>query len=260
MPAVSVLMHGAPLSTDVGYIAFCSVLLIEGERRILFDSAHVGRRPYLQAQLAARGLGPEDIDAQVVSHAHWDHMQNCDVFADAPLLIHRDELRYAHRPHRNDWATPPWTGAILDLMEIEEVGEGSELMPGCRVIELPGHSPGSIGLEVETDDGVCIVAGDAVHNASVALTGRNPLVFWNVEQADASVRRVVESGALIYPGHDLPFRMRDGETRYEGEERMTLLNAGRERPGQTLVPHAPPREQWVMPGIEEQRLPDGLVS
>ena len=181
-------------------------------------------------------------------------MQNADLFDHAPLLAHRAEIAYAHRPHRNDWATPPWTGAILDLMEIEEVGEGSELMPGCRVIELPGHSPGSIGLEVETDDGVCIIAGDAVHHAGVAVAGQNPLVFWNAEQADASVRRVAASGALIYPGHDLPFRLRDGAVRYAGEERLTLLNAGPERPGQTFVAHSPRRGQWLMPGIEEQRI------
>ena len=89
------------------------------------------------------------------------------------------------------------------------------------------------------------------------MTERNPLVFWNAKQADSSVCGVVESGARVYPGHGLPFRMRDREARYLGEERITLLNAGAERPGQTLVPDAPPREQWVMPGIEEQRLPNG---
>ena len=162
MPTIDVLMHGSALTTDVGTIGFCAVVLIEGERRILFDSAHVGRRVYLEAQLAARGLTKRDIDAQVMSHVHWDHVQNADLFDHAPLLAHCAEVAYAHRPHTNDWATPPWTGAILDLLAIEELGVGAELMPGCRVIELPGHSPGSIGLEVETADGVCIVAGDAV--------------------------------------------------------------------------------------------------
>ena len=40
-----------------------------------------------------------------------------------------------------------------------EVAEGHEVMPGCSVIELPGHSAGSMGLLVETADGPCIVAG-----------------------------------------------------------------------------------------------------
>ncbi len=251
MPKVSVLLDGLPIGMNVGYAAFCSVLLIEGERNILFDSAHVGRRPHLWAALADRGLTVDDIDAQVLSHAHWDHVQNCDLFSHAPMLLHRDELRYAHRPHRNDWATPAWTGAVLDTMTLEEVGEGHEVMPGCRVIELTGHSPGSIGLEVETDDGIAILTGDAIHNARVAQSGRNPLVFWNEADANASIKRVVDSGALVYPGHDHPFRLRDGGVDYAEQTEMVISGA----PGMTLVTDPQPlREPWLMPGLEEQTL------
>lgn len=255
MPKVTVLMHGVGPSSPVGVIAFSSILLIEGEQRVVFDSAHVGRRTYLWAQLEALGLTPQDIDVHVVSHAHWDHVQNIDVFDHAPLLMHRDEIRYAHRPHRNDWATPQWTGAILDTIEgLQEVGEGYEVMPGCRVVELIGHSPGSIGLEVETDDGICMLVGDAIHNANVALSGRSPLVFWNAEQADAAIKRVVDSGAIIYPGHDLPFRIRDGEVTYMAETEVVVSGG----PNVKWVPapaDPPPVEQWLMPGIEEQKLP-----
>ena len=255
MPTVTALMHGVGPSSSAGIIAFSSMLLVEGERRVVFDSAHVGRRTYLWAQLEARGLTPRDIDVHVVSHAHWDHVQNIDVFDHAPLLMHGDEIRYAHRPHRNDWATPQWTGAILDTIEgLQEVGEGYEVMPGCRVVELIGHSPGSIGLEVETDDGLCMLVGDALHSAAVALSGRCPLVFWNAEQANAAIRRVVDSGAIIYPGHDLPFRISDGDVTYMDESEVTVSGGANVR----WVPE--PANQraaapWVMPGIEEQRLP-----
>ena len=252
MPKIDILMEGSSVNTDVGIIGFCAVLLIEGEKRVIFDSAHVGRRTYMEAQLQARGLTPRDIDLQVLSHAHWDHIQNCDVFDHAPMLIHRDERRYARQPHRNDWATPQWTGAVLETLQLQEVGAGYEIMPGCRVIELLGHSPGSIGLEVETEDGRCIIAGDAIHNAAVAQAGRNPLVFWNSEQADASIRRCVQSGALLYPGHDRPFRLKDGDVQYLTDFHMALTNIGPETPGASFVPNPPPREIWIMPGIEEQ--------
>ena len=44
---------------------------------------------------------------------------------------------------------------------------------------------------------------------------------------------------------------------YAVEERITILNAGPGRPGQRFDEYAPRRGQWVMPGIEEQRLPSG---
>ena len=129
-------------------------------------------------------------------------------------------------------------------------------MPGCRVVELIGHSPGSIGLEVETDDGVCMLVGDAIHNARVALSGKSPLVFWDAEQANAAIKRVVDSGAIIYPGHDLPFRIRDGEVIYTAETEVAV--SGGPYVKWVPAPTDPPAvEPWIMPGIEEQRLPSG---
>jgi glyoxylase-like metal-dependent hydrolase (beta-lactamase superfamily II) len=254
MPKIDILMEGYSIGTDVGIIGFCSVLLIEGERRVLFDSAHVGRRTYLQAQLESRGIQPSDIDFQVLSHAHWDHIQNCDVFDQAPLIVHPNERKYAQHPHRNDWATPRWTGAVLETMNIIEAGDGYEVMPGCRVIELIGHTPGSIGLEVETDDGKCIIAGDALHNGRVALRGQNPLVFWNAEQADAAIKRCVQSGALVYPGHDRPFRIKNGELDYLTDFKVTINGVAPDTPGASFVGTPSFIEQWIMPGIEQQRL------
>jgi hypothetical protein len=129
-------------------------------------------------------------------------------------------------------------------------------MPDCRVVELIGHSPGSIELEVETDDGVCTLVGDAIHNARVALSGRSPLEFWNAEQADATIKRVVDSGAIIYPGHDLPCRIRDGEVIYISETEMAV--SGKPYAKWVPPPADPPAvEPWIMPDIEEQRLPPG---
>lgn len=249
MASIRVLLPGSTIGTDQGGMSFCNVFLIEGERRLLFDSAHVGRRQLLVHRLRELGLEPDDIDGQVLSHAHWDHVQNIDLFRHAPLYVHGREVAYAHRPHGNDFATPEWTGAILDRMTLTEIGEGYEVMPGCRVIELPGHSAGSIGLEVETDDGLCIISGDAVRAADSALSRRATLIFWNEAQADASVARVADSGAIIYPGHDRPFRIRNGEAHYTMDYPITVSGA----PGVTLDLDPPPRARWVMPGIEEQR-------
>ncbi len=62
MPTVTTLIHGVEPSSPAGYIAFSSVILVVGERRIVFDSAHVGRRTNLWATLEAHELTPRDID------------------------------------------------------------------------------------------------------------------------------------------------------------------------------------------------------
>ena len=207
----------------------------------------------LQAALEKRGLTPNDIDVSVMTHAHWDHSQNFDLFYHAPVLIHRQERKYAHKPHRNDWATPQWSGLMVDHHpKVQEVEEGYEIESGVSIIHTPGHSPGSISVMVEADDGLSIVTGDVLHYANVALTKENPLVFWNVAEARKSIDRIVEKADTIYPGHDRPFRVVKGEIEYQAPLDITITGLV---PGTPGVNHSTaPRVPWIMPGIEDQTL------
>jgi glyoxylase-like metal-dependent hydrolase (beta-lactamase superfamily II) len=54
------------------------------------------------------------------------------------------------------------------------------------------------------------VCGDALPNSASVRTGLPRLVFWNEGQARASIRKLIDSAGLIYPGHDRPFEIGDG--------------------------------------------------
>jgi N-acyl homoserine lactone hydrolase len=257
-PTLTVLLPGFAWTTDSGHPAFCGVFLIEGpdERgrltRILVDPAHVGRRPVLWQALADRGLNAADIDMVILTHAHWDHVQNIDVFPSAPVLLHPAERDYALAPHVNEWATPAWTGAMLAMMRLRDVQEGDKIIPRVGILDMPGHSAGSIGITVETVDGLAIITGDALHYANVAETGVNPLVFWDPEQASRSIARAIDLADVLYPGHDHPFRVTaSGRVEYTRIHEVTLLGVTPQTPGITLV-GAGPTAPWVMPGIEQQ--------
>jgi glyoxylase-like metal-dependent hydrolase (beta-lactamase superfamily II) len=257
-PKVDVLLQGYSLDTNVGLAGFCMVTLVEGvdaagqPKRLLFDPAMVGRRRVLWDALAKRGLGPRDIDGVVLSHSHWDHIQNIDVFDHAPIMIHPYERRYALKPHINDWATPAWTGAILERQQLVEVSEGDQLLQGVRVIDMPGHTPGGIGLAVETTNGLAVIAGDALHHGRVALLGENPLVFWDRKAAADTIARAVDMADLIYPGHDRVFRVtKDRKIEYLEEFQMTVYNVA-DRLDQLDWADMKPA-QWIMPDIEQQQ-------
>lgn len=255
MPAIDVLLPGSNVFSESGLAAWCTVALVTGRKRTLVDVGHVGRRIFLVDALKQRGLTPEDIDVVVMSHAHWDHNQNFDVFPQAPLVLHPWERKYARKPHRNDWATPQWSGAMIETHpNIIEADDGYEIEPGVRVMHTPGHSPGSITLVVETDQGPAAVTGDVLHFATAALTKVNPLVFWNREQATKSIQRILDTTSLIYPGHDRPFRLVGDRTDYLTPFRMSMGGIRPETPGLGWDAAWPEGVQmpWVMPGVEQQ--------
>ena len=106
MPEIKHLVTGFHVSTDQGALALCTIVLIQGQKNYLVDVGFKGRADLLKASLEANGLGVDDIDAIILTHSHWDHSQNTDVFPDAQIMIHPKELEYAEAPKQGDYATP----------------------------------------------------------------------------------------------------------------------------------------------------------
>lgn len=72
----------------------------------------------------------------------------------------------------------------------------------ARVMSIPGHSKGSIGILTETGDLFC---GDLFENTSKPT--RNPIMD-NLTDCDASIKTLSALGIrTVYPGHGKPFSM-----------------------------------------------------
>jgi hypothetical protein len=110
-------------------------------------------------------------------------------------------------------------------------------------------------VAVASSDGIAVIAGDSIQNAMVARERRNALVFWDDKLATRSISKLLAIGDVIYPGHDLPFRLSaDGHAEYLHDMELTLTGVEAGQPGLTLRAD-PQLRRTIMPGIEEQRLP-----
>jgi glyoxylase-like metal-dependent hydrolase (beta-lactamase superfamily II) len=201
---ITLLFTGCPAVADGFWVGASTVALCRAAgRTILFDTGPYAYRPLLLGRLKRLGLTPADIDTVVLSHLHWDTATNADLFRNAEIVVHERELAYADRPAAHDWATPPYMARALRKLRLKPVGAECDIAPDVRLVELPGHTPGSIGLLVGRE----ILAGAAVDNARDAARGRVALWFSDSALADASLAKALRSADVVYPGHDRPFRV-----------------------------------------------------
>lgn len=166
----------------------------------------LGRYGAFQARLAEVGLGAGDIDMVVNTHCHYDHIEANYLFRGRPLIVHEKEVEYCRRLY---W--PEYADAFMGIMEVDAISGPKRLTEHVRVIETPGHTPGSITVVAETAEGPVACVGDAVIVKEDLLELRPPSVVTRNIAPEVSVESLRKIAALkpvlVIPGHDAPFSL-----------------------------------------------------
>lgn len=212
MTGIDILLPGFPGKADRGFFGWCSVAALKtGDDWLIVDTGSHGDRAVLLQAMAARGIDPLAIKRLFLTHLHFDHCLNADLFPNAEIIVGRKEWAYANSPlpqERGDTFLPRPFIPYLAGRRPAFVGEGDLLAPGLRVLELPGHTPGCLGLLREADS--TLIAGDALKNPR-ELYHRDPvLCFDSRENALASLDRIAGLAKRVLPGHDSPFNLAGG--------------------------------------------------
>lgn len=209
---VWVVRGGFPIKTMNVY------LIEEGDGVTVFDAGISAMGGALRAACARFG-GAQRV---VLGHADADHRGAAPAL-QAPVYCHPAERLAAESSasFRDYWdlarlkpyarmffarMLPAWDGGATSVAGT--VGEGDEVA-GFRVIELPGHAPGLIGLYRESDR--LALVSDVVYTID-PLTGRkggpripHPAFDADTEMARASIRRLAELGpSIVWAGHAGP--------------------------------------------------------
>jgi len=105
------------------------------------------------------------------------------------------------------------------------------------VMNVPGHSPGSLAVLVDTPDGIAGMVGDALpsRNAAMAAIPSAGQIFFDEEAAQRSARRILDTCQVIYPGHDRAFRQQSGGFQYIHPQSITFTNPPRDDQGNIMA-------------------------
>jgi glyoxylase-like metal-dependent hydrolase (beta-lactamase superfamily II) len=208
-PEITILLQGFPGRSERGYLGWSACYLVTTARgeRILFDTAGYNERGVLVAKLAERGITPGGIDMLVLSHLHFDHAANWDVFSNAEIVVHEREIAYAGSDEA-DGAVLRFHAHALQLRSQVRVVSGDEiaLTPELTLLHVPGHTPGASALAV----GGSVLCGDAV-KSRWDLQGTLSPPWWNQELALRSIDRLRSLAEMLFPGHDAPLVRVGGE-------------------------------------------------
>jgi hydroxyacylglutathione hydrolase len=195
-------------------------LVETGSGFVLIDTGSSNRRAELESELAAAGCKPGDLKLIVLTHGDFDHIGNAAYLREkfgAPIAMHQDDLGMAER---GDMFWNRSSGnAVLRLISpilfrfsraqrfrpdlyLKEGDDFSEYGFDARVLSLPGHSRGSIGILTADGDLFC---GDLLENV------KEPAINSIMDEpaaCEASLEGL--SGFQIhtvYPGHGKAFPM-----------------------------------------------------
>ncbi|TQL74723.1 glyoxylase-like metal-dependent hydrolase (beta-lactamase superfamily II) [Stackebrandtia endophytica] len=159
------------------------------------------------AGLARHGVEPGDVDVVVLTHLHFDHIGNNELFPNATFIVQRDELPQATEPPRFCmFYYPEYAYKVEAVRDRLRVIDGDvRINPAVRLVKIGGHTPGCMVVMVDTDLGTVCLTSDVMYNYKNLELNWPMGSFWDLPELMAGYDRLHREADLIVPEHDWKF-------------------------------------------------------
>lgn len=164
----------------------------------------------LRQQLAEVGYSPGDITYLALSHYHYDHTANANLFATATWLVRPEERDAMFAPASPAVTQPSTYAALRDRKTIIIKTDDYDVFGDGTVVikSAPGHTPGHqmLYLKLAKTGGV-LLSGDLYHYPEERTLERVPTFEFDAKKT-RETRAVTEiflkkSGAQLWIQHDI---------------------------------------------------------
>ena len=149
----------------------------------------------------------------VITHLHYDHVGNFDLFPQATLHLQDMEMHYATGRNMSD---ARYGGAydvedVVGMVRRAYAGRvrfhdgDAEIGAGLSLHRIGGHTMGLQVMRISTRRGALVLASDASHfYANMEETRPFPIVWSVADMVEGyrKLRALAQSPAHIIPGHD----------------------------------------------------------
>ncbi|MGE0714868.1 MAG: N-acyl homoserine lactonase family protein [Alphaproteobacteria bacterium] len=163
--------------------------------------------------LARIGVVAGEVEDVIITHMHWDHVGNVDLFPKARIHVQDKEMQYAtgrymtHPAMRHAYELAHVLSMVTAVYGDRVVFHDGdvELAPGLSVHFIGGHTMGLQSVRVWTRRGWVVLASDASHLYPNMELGRPfPIVFnvGDMLEGHKKLRRLASSDKHVIPGHD----------------------------------------------------------
>ena len=225
VPREALLAAFSAYAGDAGVIrSSLTCLLIEtGSRVILADTGMGPENRPEQGWLhdgVAQVADPTAVDTVLITHAHGDHING--------LVDENGALMYPNASYlmaRAEWEHWMGAGGVAERdadygaflkRKLEPIrgrltllDDEGEIAPGVRTVLLPGHTPGHLGLLIESEGDALLDYVDALHAPFQLEHPGWPIRFDTNPEMAAETRHVMLARAaddnLLTLGYHLPF-------------------------------------------------------
>ena len=217
---VQIVLPAIGASSNRGAMGWCNISIVRAPgRTILFDTGSNDDRAELCAELERMEIGIDEIDTVFLSHLHYDHCCNIEVFEHADIFVSARELEYVISGEFKKYNDPYIPYGMIKYYEdrFRTFRDGESLAEGLRTVWLPGHTPGISGLILEEER--VILTGDAVKNAYDYTHGIPPYAIYDGPIGLESYTKIPAAADVIVPGHGRPFTVEKGKITYVGEQK-----------------------------------------
>lgn len=215
-------MHSADIHDSEAALDFFVWAAVSEERTFVVDTGFntetAKRRGRELIRCPTEGLHLIDIKADevadvIVTHLHYDHIGNFDLFPKATYHLQDREMAYAtgrnmkHNVFSGAYDVSHVTAMVGEVYagRVNFIDGDAELAPGLSVHLIGGHTDGLMSVRIHTTRGWVVLASDASHlYANMNTVNPFPIVYnvGDMVRGFDKLQLLADSPDHIVPGHD----------------------------------------------------------